>query len=97
MLGDISKLEILTEIARGNNTCIGLRSLGYLPLDSRIMKQIGTLMEHKFIRPEVDTIGLTRFYVNGERMADIAAFISGLGAKPVETRATTCIVETKAT
>jgi hypothetical protein len=90
-------LWILNEISKGNNTYIGLQSSVSPTSGFRdIMAKIGHLMKNKIIRPDVDTLGLTRFYVNGERMADIAAFISGLGAKPVETRTTTCTVDTVA-
>lgn len=90
-------LWTLHEISRGNNTRLGLESEWRQAIGGRdLMKIIAILMENDFIHPIPDVNGLTRFHINGERFANLASFISGLGAKPVETRSTTCTVETVA-
>jgi hypothetical protein len=43
-----------------------------------------------FILPTVDAEGVAQYIVNGKAVAELAAFISALGARPVEVRTVAC-------
>jgi hypothetical protein len=89
LLNRAGRLEMLLAIQQGHDTRLGLQAALKYP-DGLVLNLIADLTMGSLIRSEIDVEGISRFRVNNERVAELAAFVSSLGFRPMETRAVTC-------